>query len=72
MEPTGAREFVAGTVRALARGQTAAKVRAVDAAIFDQTRPSIRSVAKSEGLPESTVRALVVRVLARGRVAFRA
>ena len=66
-----ARAFVVSTVRAEARTRVAAKVRAVEAVLFDDRQPSIRAVARAHDLPTSTLHDLVVRVKALARQDFR-
>lgn len=66
-----AREFVRSTVGALARCRVATKLRAVEAVLFDDREPSLRSVARAHKLPTSTLHDLVGRVKERARRDFR-
>jgi hypothetical protein len=60
-----ARQIVRDEVKACTRGLVARKVRAVDAALFDDRQPSLREIARTHRLPSSTVHDLIGRVKAR-------
>lgn len=60
-----ARALIREEVKGCVRGLVARKIRAVDAAIFDDRQPSLREVAREHRLPHSTVHDLVARVKAR-------